>query len=36
VEKPGEKALMESASVAQRLFEALEQSLGGAAWKARR
>ena len=36
LEKPGEKALVESASLARRLYESLEQSLGGLAWKAKR
>lgn len=36
LEKPGEKALMESASLAQRMFESLEKSWGGLAWKAKR
>lgn len=36
VEKTGEKALMESANLARRMFESLEKSLGGLAWKAKR
>ena len=36
VEKPGEKALRESAKQAQRLFEVIASRLGGLAWKPRR
>ena len=33
LEKPGEKALRESAKTAQRLVETIAQNLGGLAWK---
>jgi DNA-binding PadR family transcriptional regulator len=36
VEKPGEKALRESAKQAQRLVKAISDVLGGLAWKPRR
>jgi hypothetical protein len=33
LEKPGEKALRESARAAQRLIDTIAQNLGGLAWK---
>jgi len=36
VEKPGEKALRDSAKQAQRLFEVITDKLGELAWKPRR